>query len=200
MNLKSFGIIIIVFEMPHSLCEHVLENHNISISTTFWKYIAWSYRVLAQTCGPSKSITKFNFFLIALSNIDSFPYNNWHGLYHARYVYLSIKLISKGETILVKPTFHGLNNHLTRPSISRCYRKAVQWSIKTQTQSFPKAPRNSQPWSIKTFTWTPNLTKTQSKKDIIASSNQFCGGHKLNPLAKMFHSHKNTFGTSWYSC
>jgi hypothetical protein len=96
MNLKSFGIIIIMFDMPHSLCEHIIENHNISISTTFGKYIAWSYKVLAQTCGSSKSITKFNFFLIALSNIDSLPYNNLHGLYHARDVYLSIKLISQG--------------------------------------------------------------------------------------------------------
>ncbi len=116
MNLKSFGIIIIVLDMPHSLCEHIIENHNISISTTFWKYIAWSYRVLAQTCGSSKSITKFNFFLIEVNNIDPLPYN-LHGLYHARDVYLSIKLISKGVWNS-NPYYYHAPNHTCKTHTS----------------------------------------------------------------------------------
>jgi hypothetical protein len=70
MNLKSFGIVIIMLDMPHSLCEHIIENLNISIIRKFWKYITWFYRVLTQTCGSSKSIIKFKLFLIAPNNID----------------------------------------------------------------------------------------------------------------------------------
>ncbi len=161
MNLKSFGIIIIVVNMPQSLCEHHIENHNISISITFWKYIAWFYRVLAQTFGSSKSISRFNFSLIALNNIGYFTIYQLILTISCK-GYLSIEFISKGVWNFNPYDYHAPNHTCNTHTswleqlfqLDQCLLQDVlkRWSI-NQTQSFWKAPRNSQPWSIKTSTF-----------------------------------------------